>query len=51
MVFYKGRAPNGRKTDWKMIEYKAIDEAASSTGAITSPTVRNHFLAFLYSKN
>ncbi|XP_008462671.2 NAC domain-containing protein 90-like [Cucumis melo] len=24
MVFYKGRAPNGTKTEWKMNEYKAI---------------------------
>ncbi|KAL0374839.1 UNVERIFIED_CONTAM: NAC domain-containing protein 90 [Sesamum radiatum] len=32
MVFYVGRAPNGRKTVWKMNEYKAIqtsNEAAS----------------------
>ena len=42
MVFYNGRAPNGRKTEWKMNEYKAIEEAASSNGA-TSP-VRNHIL-------
>lgn len=26
MVFYSGRAPNGRKTDWKMNEYKAIQD-------------------------
>ena len=30
MVFYKGRAPNGEKTQWKMNEYKAIDGEASS---------------------
>ncbi|KAK9126338.1 hypothetical protein Scep_015184 [Stephania cephalantha] len=24
MVFYSGRAPNGRKTNWKMNEYKQI---------------------------
>ncbi|KAJ9184516.1 hypothetical protein P3X46_004231 [Hevea brasiliensis] len=32
MVFYTGRIPNGRKTEWKMNEYKAIQEASSSTG-------------------
>lgn len=42
MVFYTGRAPLGRKTEWKMNEYKTIEgEAFSSTGA--NPTVRqNH---------
>lgn len=25
MVFYNGRAPNGRKTEWKMNEYKALE--------------------------
>ena len=49
MVFYKGRAPNGRKTEWKMNEYKAIEAAASSNGV--TPTVRNHMLIFLYSEN
>ena len=33
MVFYNGRAPHGKKTDWKMNEYKAIQgEVCSSTG-------------------
>lgn len=37
MVFYHGRAPNGRKTEWKMNEYKAIEggEASASTGAVS----------------
>ncbi|CAA2954255.1 NAC domain-containing 90 [Olea europaea subsp. europaea] len=26
MVFYKGKAPTGRKTKWKMNEYRAIEE-------------------------
>ena len=26
MVFYTGKAPTGRKTKWKMNEYKAVDE-------------------------
>ncbi|KAK6944065.1 NAC domain [Dillenia turbinata] len=31
MVFYNGRAPQGRKTDWKMNEYKAIEGEVAST--------------------
>ncbi|XP_022967103.1 NAC domain-containing protein 90-like [Cucurbita maxima] len=27
MVFYKGRAPTGTKTKWKMNEYRAIDDS------------------------
>ncbi|KVI03531.1 No apical meristem (NAM) protein [Cynara cardunculus var. scolymus] len=30
MVFYKGRAPTGKKTEWKMNEYKAFKKEASS---------------------
>ncbi|XP_044494289.1 NAC domain-containing protein 90-like [Mangifera indica] len=30
MVFYRGRAPNGRKTQWKMNEYNAIEREAST---------------------
>lgn len=35
MVFYEGRAPRGRKTEWKMNEYKAMEEeeAASYSNA------------------
>ncbi|KAK4791068.1 hypothetical protein SAY86_031481 [Trapa natans] len=36
MVFYEGRAPRGRKTKWKMNEYKAI-------GATMQPTIRHEF--------
>ncbi|XP_015577687.2 NAC domain-containing protein 90 [Ricinus communis] len=31
MVFYKGKAPTGRKTKWKMNEYRAIEGAADSS--------------------
>ncbi|XWS66631.1 hypothetical protein CRYUN_Cryun05aG0216600 [Craigia yunnanensis] len=50
MVFYNGRAPNGRKTEWKMNEYKAIEEAASSNGATS--TLRHEFsLCRVYKKS
>ncbi|MBA0701960.1 hypothetical protein Goari_020413 [Gossypium aridum] len=42
MVFYNGRAPNGRKTEWKMNEYKAFEGQVSSASAANSeqlPTV------------
>lgn len=29
MVFYKGKSPTGRKTKWKMNEYRAIQEEAN----------------------
>ncbi|OMO99994.1 No apical meristem (NAM) protein, partial [Corchorus capsularis] len=31
MVFYNGRAPTGKKTEWKMNEYKAIEGEAPSS--------------------
>ncbi|KAI4300510.1 hypothetical protein L6164_033880 [Bauhinia variegata] len=37
MVFYNGRAPSGKKTDWKMNEYKAIKHETSSS--TTAPPV------------
>ncbi|CAN7100488.1 putative NAC domain-containing protein 61 [Brassica rapa] len=40
MVFYMGKAPKGRKTKWKMNEYKAIDETASVS---TIPKLRHEF--------
>ncbi|XP_042509980.1 NAC domain-containing protein 90-like [Macadamia integrifolia] len=44
MVFYKGKAPCGRKTKWKMNEYKAIlGEASSSTGATPNPILRHEY--------
>ncbi|XP_062226866.1 NAC domain-containing protein 90-like [Phragmites australis] len=33
MVFYRGRAPLGTKTMWKMNEYRALQYAAAATGA------------------
>ncbi|XP_050370997.1 NAC domain-containing protein 90-like [Argentina anserina] len=53
MVFYKGKAPTGRKTKWKMNEYRAIEGAAAAAApaATTSnifatstiPKLRNEF--------
>jgi len=31
MVFYEGRAPRGRKTEWKMNEFKAMEEEAEAS--------------------
>ncbi|KAF2288696.1 hypothetical protein GH714_010658 [Hevea brasiliensis] len=52
MVFYRGRAPNGRKTDWKMNEYKAIQgESSSSSSTVASLTLRHEFsLCRVYKK-
>ncbi|CAN8268322.1 unnamed protein product [Cochlearia groenlandica] len=41
MVFYTGKAPTGRKTKWKMNEYKAIKETAHAS--TTPPQLRNEF--------
>ncbi|XP_015880300.3 NAC domain-containing protein 90 [Ziziphus jujuba] len=38
MVFYIGRAPSGRKTEWKMNEYKATEGEAYSSSVTTSAT-------------
>ncbi|XP_010493320.1 PREDICTED: NAC domain-containing protein 90-like [Camelina sativa] len=40
MVFYTGKAPTGRKTKWKMNEYKAVDETVNAS---TAPQVRHEF--------
>nr|UBT01679.1 NAC transcription factor 75 [Litchi chinensis] len=43
MVFYNGRAPNGKKTEWKMNEYKAVDREASSSAGATPTVMRQEF--------
>ncbi|KAK6244491.1 hypothetical protein QUC31_010900 [Theobroma cacao] len=51
MVFYNGRAPSGKKTEWKMNEYKAIEGEASSPNA-APPTLRQEFsLCRVYKKS
>ncbi|KAF8039594.1 hypothetical protein BT93_B1955 [Corymbia citriodora subsp. variegata] len=42
MVFYKGKAPTGRKTKWKMNEYRAIQEEPNSSN-IAIPKLRHEF--------
>ncbi|CAN0916838.1 NAC domain-containing protein 90 [Linum grandiflorum] len=42
MVFYKGKAPTGRKTKWKMNEYRAIDGLSESTSP-PNPRLRKEF--------
>ncbi|XVF19683.1 hypothetical protein REPUB_Repub11eG0131700 [Reevesia pubescens] len=42
MVFYKGKAPSGRKTKWKMHEYRAIEAVANPSAAAT-PKLRHEF--------
>lgn len=37
MVYYEGRAPHGRKTEWKMNEYKAIDAEAAAANSANPP--------------
>jgi hypothetical protein len=32
LVFYKGRAPHGQKSDWIMHEYRLDDPAAAGSG-------------------
>nr|QSD99900.1 NAC family transcription factor [Melilotus albus] len=41
MVFYKGKAPSGRKTKWKMNEYRAIQVSNQSNTA--TPQLRREF--------
>ncbi|OMO82386.1 No apical meristem (NAM) protein [Corchorus capsularis] len=51
MVFYYGRAPNGSKTEWKMNEYKVIDESAPHpSDAATPPTLDEFCLCRIYKK-
>ncbi|KAH7855961.1 hypothetical protein Vadar_031036 [Vaccinium darrowii] len=43
MVFYKGRAPTGTKTQWKMNEYTAIDGELVSSSLGASPQISEEF--------
>ncbi|KAH1130583.1 hypothetical protein J1N35_001961 [Gossypium stocksii] len=43
MVFYKGKAPSGKKTKWKMNEYRAIEAVPNPTAVTTTPMLRHEF--------
>ena len=47
MVFYMGRAPTGRKTKWKMNEYRALEDAQAmdlrSTPKVVNYSLHNNF--------
>ncbi|RDX62268.1 NAC domain-containing protein 90, partial [Mucuna pruriens] len=43
MVFYKGKAPTGRKTKWKMHEYKAIQHPHPHQSNTAPPKLRHEF--------
>ncbi|KAG6629636.1 hypothetical protein I3843_14G099100 [Carya illinoinensis] len=42
MVFYKGKAPTGRKTKWKMNEYRAIKLETGQSNTVV-PKLRHEF--------
>ncbi|XP_042023068.1 NAC domain-containing protein 90-like isoform X1 [Salvia splendens] len=43
MVFYKGKAPTGRKTKWKMNEYRAIKEDLTTSMPMVSTLPPTYF--------
>lgn len=44
MVFYNGKAPAGRKTKWKMHEYRAIETDTTTLNSTTAiPKLRHEF--------
>lgn len=43
MVFYRGRAPAGAKTKWKLNEYKAFEDD-DATAAVAAPAPPSHAL-------
>nr|GMD19765.1 NAC domain-containing protein 90-like [Ipomoea batatas] len=51
MIFYRGRAPTGIKTEWKMIEYKAILGQPPRTATMSDVQLGHEFsLCRIYKK-
>lgn len=48
MVFYKGKAPTGRKTKWKMNEYRAIEEVPSSSSTVVPKVHMQCWSSFVF---
>ncbi|XP_040385416.1 NAC domain-containing protein 90-like [Oryza brachyantha] len=52
MVFYRGRAPSGTKTEWKMNEYRAFHYPAAAAPPSLPPQLRSEFsLCRLYTRS
>ncbi|KAJ8477730.1 hypothetical protein OPV22_021457 [Ensete ventricosum] len=52
MVFYEGRTPTGTKTRWKMNEYRATEEGATTVMVSPTPKLRSEFsLCRMYTKS
>ncbi|KAK4753744.1 hypothetical protein SAY87_001848 [Trapa incisa] len=43
MVFYEGKAPVGKKTKWKMNEYRVIQHVTDHSSGDDTPKLRNEF--------
>ncbi|XP_042451369.1 NAC domain-containing protein 90-like [Zingiber officinale] len=43
MVFYRGRAPTGAKTEWKMNEYRALEQPSADNAGAVPPRLRSEF--------
>ncbi|KAK1428796.1 hypothetical protein QVD17_17636 [Tagetes erecta] len=51
MVFYNGRAPSGRKTKWKMNEYKAFQQEDSSNPSSKPKLMQEVSVCRIYTKS